>query len=115
METIKIEVSVNLNLSDDVKKFVMSLISAPTPVPTQAPTLVPTQAPAPAAPAPAPAAPKAPDNAPTIEDVRKALASKVSNHREEIKAKLDELGAPSVTKLDPEKYPEMLNFLNSLD
>ena len=50
----------------------------------------------------------------TIEDVRAALASKVNDHREAIKAKLDELGAPSVTKLDPSKYEEMYNFLNSL-
>ena len=50
----------------------------------------------------------------TIEDVRTALASKVNDHREAIKAKLDELGAPSVTKLDPSKYEVMHNFLNSL-
>lgn len=50
----------------------------------------------------------------TIEDVRAALASKVNDHREAIKAKLDELGAPSVTKLDPSKYEVMHNFLNSL-
>lgn len=50
----------------------------------------------------------------TIEDVRAALASKVNDHRDSIKAKLDELGAPSVTKLDPSKYEEMHNFLNSL-
>lgn len=50
----------------------------------------------------------------TIEDVRAALASKVNDHRDAIKAKLDELGAPSVTKLDPSKYEEMHNFLNNL-
>ena len=50
----------------------------------------------------------------TIEDVRAALASKVNDHRDAIKAKLDELGAPSVTKLDPSKYEVMHNFLNSL-
>ena len=47
--------------------------------------------------------------------MRKALASKVANHRAEIKDKLDEFGAPSVTKLDPAKYQEMLDYLNSLD
>lgn len=47
--------------------------------------------------------------------MRKALASKVANHRAEIKDKLDEFGAPSVTKLDPAKYQDMLDYLNSLD
>lgn len=55
-----------------------------------------------------------PAKAVTIEDVRAALASKVNDHRDAIKAKLDELGAPSVTKLDPSKYEEMHKFLNSL-
>src|SRR5574344_345696 len=50
----------------------------------------------------------------TIEQVRQALAIKVTNHREEIKNKLTELGAPSVTKLDPSKYSEMLVFLHGL-
>lgn len=50
----------------------------------------------------------------TIEDVRAALASKVNDHRDAIKVKLNELGAPSVTKLDPSKYEVMHNFLNSL-
>jgi outer membrane biosynthesis protein TonB len=50
----------------------------------------------------------------SIEDVRKALASKVNEHRQEIKEKLEELGAPSVTKLGPSKYEEMYNYLTSL-
>ena len=124
MEPIKIEVSVELNLSEDVKNFVASLVSnSPKPA---APAAKPTTASA----KPAPAAPAAkPTTAPaklaekpaeekaeiSIEDVRKALASKVANHRAEIKDKLDEFGAPSVTKLDPAKYTEMLDYLNSLD
>ena len=56
----------------------------------------------------------APDNI-SIEDVREALSKNVATHRSEIKEKLTELGAPSVTKLDKSKYSEMLNFLNSLD
>lgn len=51
----------------------------------------------------------------TIEEVRSLLASKVSDHREEIKAKLNSLGSPNVTNLDPAKYGEFVNFLNSLD
>ena len=50
----------------------------------------------------------------TIEDVRKVLSEKVNDYRDAIKNKLNELGAPSVTKLDPQKYPEMYNFLTSL-
>lgn len=122
MEPIKIEVSVELNLSEDVKNFVASLVSnSPKPVAT---TAKPAPAPAkPAASAAKPAqTPAKPAEKPaedkaevSIEDVRKALASKVANHRAEIKDKLDEFGAPSVTKLDPAKYQDMLDYLNSLD
>ena len=42
------------------------------------------------------------------------LAKKVKDHRDEIKQKLNEFGAPSVTKLNPEKYNEMIEFLNTL-
>ena len=68
---------------------------------------------APAAPS-APAAPAASSASKNIEDVRGMLAEKVNEHRDEIKQKLNELGAPSVTKLDPAKYDEMYNFLESL-
>lgn len=54
------------------------------------------------------------ESAVSIEDVRKVLAEKVNDHRSAIKNKLDSLGAPSVTKLDPSKYAEMLDFLKSL-
>ena len=119
MEPIKIEVSVKLNLSDDAKNFIASLLSnsskpaVPTAKPAT-PAAKPATAPAPvsAKPAEKPAEKKAEVS---IEDVRKALASKVASHRAEIKEKLDELGAPSVTKLDPAKYQEMLDFLNALD
>lgn len=50
----------------------------------------------------------------TIEEVREKLKEKVSEHRGEIKAKLGELGAPNVSNLDPEKYTEFVDFLNSL-
>jgi len=133
MEPIQIHVSVELNLSQDVKNFITSVVSnrvaAPAPAPAPQPAPQPAPAPAPAANlAPAPAAPTAPAPAPapapqpapapapqvTIEQVRQALAAKVNGHREEIKEKLNSLGAPSVTKLDPAKYIEMFTFLNSL-
>lgn len=65
----------------------------------------------------APAAPVEPQPAVCkidIEDVRKALAEKVNDHRDAIKQKLTELGAPNVTKLDPAKYAEMYDFLKAL-
>ena len=88
MEPIQIHVSVELNLSQDVKNFLASVVSNHVA---------------------APAAPQV-----TIEQVRQALAAKVNGHREEIKEKLNSLGAPSVTKLDPAKYAEMFTFLNAL-
>lgn len=127
MEPIQIHVSVELNLSQDVKNFLTSIVSNHVPVakPASAPAPQAPAAPAPAPapqPAPAPAAPQSPAPAPTtsaapsvtIEQVRQALAAKVNGHREEIKAKLNSLGAPSVTKLDPAKYVEMFSFLNAL-
>ena len=136
MEPIKIEVSVELKLSEDVKNIIASLVSNSSKQVASATTAKPAPAAPAAKPAPAPAKPAAPaaqaakpapapakpaekpaeDKAEvSIEDVRKALASKVANHRAEIKDKLDEFGAPSVTKLDPSKYQEMLDYLNSLD
>lgn len=116
MEPIQINVSVELNLSQDVKNFLASVVSnhvatpaAPAPAAPAAPT--PAAKPALAA-KPAPAAPAAPQV--TIEQVRRALAAKVNGHRVEIKEKLNSLGAPSVTKLDPAKYAEMFTFLNAL-
>lgn len=136
METIKISVEVSVNLSENTQKFLTSLFgnaiapSAPAaPASKPAPTAPAKPAPAkptpqPAAPAqtqsaakPAPSAPAAPaasSASKSIEDVRAMLAKKVNEHRDVIKQKLNELGAPSVTKLDPAKYDEMYNFLESL-
>lgn len=142
MEPIKIEVSVKLNLSDDAKNFIASLASnfiasllskQATPVAKSAATAsapaTPVAKPAATAPATPVAKPAATASAPakpvekpaeekaevSVEDVRKALTTKVANHRAEIKEKLNMLGAPSVTKLDPTKYQEMFDFLNALD
>lgn len=139
METIKISVEVSVNLSENTQNFIKSLFgnaiapsapAAPAAKPTPAAPAAPAKpAPAkpttqPAAPAqtqsaakPAPSAPAAPaafSASKNIEDVRGMLAEKVNEHRDEIKQKLNELGAPSVTKLDPAKYDEMYNFLESL-
>lgn len=136
MEAIKINVGVTIDFSDSVRNFITALF---TPASSERRTLEATKTvaerpaafapqapakssekPAPvetasATPAPTPAQPVAPaPSSVSIEDVRAALSAKVNDHRQEIKAKLSELGAPSVTKLDPSKYEEMLNFLNSL-
>lgn len=88
---------------------------APAPKPQPAPAPQPKPAPAPkSAPAPAPEPEPAVDPDVTIEDVRAALSEKVNSHRDEIKAKLTELGAVSVTRLDPSKYQEMYDFCKSL-
>ena len=121
LEPIKVSVDVNVHLSEKTEGFILDLVKSIMPDVVKAPA-----APAakPAAPAAKPAAPAAkPESKPentasdniSIEDVREALSKKVATHRSEIKEKLTELGAPSVTKLDKSKYSEMLNFLNSLD
>lgn len=128
MEPIKVSVDVNVHLSEKTEGFILDLVKSIMPDVVKAPA-----APAakPAAPAAKPAATAAkpttpaakPESKPentasdniSIEDVREALSKKVATHRSEIKEKLTELGAPSVTKLDKSKYSDMLNFLNSLD
>ena len=137
MEAIKISVEVSVNLSENTQNFIKSLFgkaAVTTTANAQKPaTAAPAQVPKPQAPKPqAPAATSAPtksvanpvSGAPaaqaassaskSIEDVRKMLAQKVNEHRDVIKQKLNELGAPSVTKLNPSKYDEMYNFLKSL-
>ena len=141
MEAIKISVEVSVNLSENTQNFIKSLfggtiaavatqtqkstpeapaasakpasqpVTAVTPD-AEAPAAEAPAAEAPAAEAPAAEAPAAASK--SIEDVRKMLVQKVDAHRDAIKQKLNELGAPSVTKLDPSKYDDMYNFLNSL-
>ena len=81
--------------------------------PAQPAQPAPTRPVAPAAPS-VPAAPAASSANKSIEDVRAMLAQKVNAHRDAIKNKLNKLGAPSVTKLDPSKYDEMYDFLVNL-
>ena len=144
MEAIKISVEVSVNMSENTQNFIKSLfggaaISAsqvkPTATPAAAPVKpasqpaqapaqaqkpqAPAAAPAPTKPAatPAPGAPAAQavsSASKSIEDVRKILAQKVNEHLDAIKQKLNEFGAPSVTKLDSSNYDEMYNFLESL-
>lgn len=151
METIKISVEVNVNLSESTQNFIKSMFAAGIPsgaqvaaqvaaqpakpaqpaqpvkpaapaaptqpakpaAPAQPAQPAPTKPVAPAAPS-APAAPAASSANKSIEDLREMLAQKVNAHRDAIKSKLNKLGAPSVTKLDPSKYDEMYDFLANL-
>ena len=103
MDSIKISVDVNVHLSEKTENFISNLVSKLISAPT---------VPAPVILGAAPAAPAAP--ALTIDDVRKVVASKAAAHRDEVKAKLTELGAKNVTTLDPGKYQELVNYLNTL-
>ena len=129
LEPIKVSVDVNVHLSEKTEGFILDLVKSIMPDVVKAPA-APAAKPEskPAAPAAKPESKPAataakPESKPentasdniSIEDVREALSKKVATHRSEIKEKLTELGAPSVTKLDKSKYSEMLNFLNSLD
>ena len=124
LEPIKVSVDVNVHLSEKTEQFILGLFSGKSVNNTKptAPAAKPESKPVAAKPESKPAAAK-PESKPantasdniSIEDVREALSKKVATHRSEIKEKLTELGAPSVTKLDKSKYSEMLNFLNSLD
>ncbi len=118
LEPIKVSVDVNIHLSEKTEQFILGLLSGKSVNNAQPAAPAAKPASKPAAPAAKPAS-KPVDTAPSdnvsIEDVREALSKKVATHRSEIKEKLTELGAPSVTKLDKSKYSEMLNFLNSLD
>ena len=129
LEPIKVSVDVNVHLSEKTEGFILDLVKSIMPDVVKAPAATAAKSESkPAAPAakseskPAATAAK-PESKPantasdniSIEDVREALSKKVATHRSEIKEKLTELGAPSVTKLDKSKYSEMLNFLNSLD
>lgn len=127
LEPIKVSVDVNIHLSEKTEQFILGLFggksvnnaqpAAQAAKPASKPESKPASKPAAQAAKPEskPAADTAPSDNVSIEDVREALSKKVATHRSEIKEKLTELGAPSVTKLDKSKYSNMLDFLNSLD
>lgn len=129
---MEVNVTVTVDLSEATQNFLKQLfadshcscqaISVPKPEPKPAPAPKPTPTPAPE-PEPEPEPEPAPKPTPApvpgkpevdIETVRKVLSEKVNDFRGEIKAKLSELGAPSVTKLDPSKYEELYNYITSL-
>lgn len=128
METIKVSIDINVNFSEGTQNFIRSLFApccsttgsvsdqeqaqenkAKAPIVSDAGSVQ----------AQGTVAPKAkldvkPESGIDIEAVRKAVAEKINEHRDEIKGKLTELGAPSITKLDPAKYQEMFDFVKAL-
>lgn len=50
----------------------------------------------------------------TCEDARKAMASKLANHRTALVDKLRSLGAKNISTLPQDKYAEFIDFCNSL-
>ncbi len=120
MDTIKVSINVSIDFSENVKTFFSSLFNsssnaAANEPKAQVPSVKVEKAATEVKPQVAPAkAAQASSSNIKIDQVRKVLAEKVVDHRAAIKAKLEELGAPSVTKLDPAKYEEMYNFLTEL-
>ena len=132
MNSISVSVNVSIDFSESTKAFIQGLFSSnalaakPVVEAPKAPAAKPVvEAPKVPAAKPVVEAPKAPAAKPvaeapkakqiSIDEIRSLLKDKVNAHRGEIKDKLNEFGAPSVTKLDADKYQEMFDFLNSLD
>lgn len=128
METIKVSIDINVNFSEGTQNFIKSLF-APCYSTTgsasgqeqeqenKAKALIVSDSGS--VQAQGIVAPKTkldvkPESDIDIEAVRKAVAEKINEHRDEIKGKLTELGAPSITKLDPAKYQEMFDFVKAL-
>lgn len=51
----------------------------------------------------------------TIEQIRSAVSGRVAKYRNEMMAKLKELGAPNVSQLKPENYQEFFTFVEGLN
>lgn len=82
----------------------------PEPQPAADPEPQPSPEPQPAAdPEPQPA------TGVSLEEVKQMFFQKLAGHRDEIRSKINELGAPSLSTIEAAKLPEMLNFLKGLD
>lgn len=51
----------------------------------------------------------------SLEEIKEVFFAKLAGHRDEIRAKINELGAPSLSLIAPEKRSKMLEFLKGLD
>lgn len=123
METIKVSIDVNINLSQTTKDFLKGLMSetvmpikpavAEAAIPVK-PVVAEAMAPAASQPTASTQAKPAPSKTVTIEMIRAAVSAKSGTHRDELRAKLTEFGAKNVTGLVPEHYEEFLDYINSL-
>lgn len=84
------------------------------PAPTTDPQPAETEQPA-ADPEPEPQPDSQPAESVSLEKVKQVFFQKLAGHRDEIRSKINELGAPSLSTIEAAKLPEMLNFLKSLD
>lgn len=76
----------------------------------------PTETEQPAAdPGPEPQPDPQPAESVSLEEVKQVFFQKLAGHRDEIRSKINELGAPSLSTIEAAKLPEMLNFLKGLD
>ena len=129
METIKLAVEIKLDFTDSTKAFITALLTSihtdgsgtvkkvenekETAENKSIPDVKENEVKLPKADKPA-EVPEMPKAVITIEEIRNAVMGKVNDFRDEIKAKLSELNAPSVSKISPDKYEEFYNFINSL-
>lgn len=51
----------------------------------------------------------------TLDELRQALSPKVKTHKEELRAKMRELGAKNISTLEESKYGEFYSFIKTLD
>lgn len=129
MDTIKLAVEIKVDFSDSTKAFITALLTSihtdggetvkkvqnekETTENKSIPDVKEDEVKLPKADKPA-EVPEMPKAVITIEEIRNAVMGKVNDFRDEIKAKLSELNAPSVSKISPDKYEEFYNFINSL-
>jgi hypothetical protein len=110
-----IKINISVKLSDDTKEFLMSLFGksdvTKVEVLESEPKSAQKSAPKPVS---VPETDTSEKSSITISMVRELLSDKVKEHRSEIKERLNELGAPSVTKLSPDKYKDLYEFLLEL-
>lgn len=90
------------------KKTDSAPVTDPQPAETEQPAAEPE-------PEPEPQPDPQPAESVSLEEVKQVFFQKLAGHRDEIRSKINELGAPSLSTIEAAKLPEMLNFLKSLD
>ena len=119
VNALKVQSGVKAKVRAEEAGVNVSEAKAPaTPAPeAKAPVAAAPEAKVPETKAPATPAPEAKVTAKveyTCEDARKAMASKLANHRTALVDKLRGLGAKNISTLPQDKYTEFIDFCNSL-